>query len=291
MNRPPSPTRRCLLLLATGLATVAAGLSTLPLAAQQALPEELLLSVVRIENRERDGLRDGRAVIGTGFFVTASTADGPRTYLVTNKHVTSRDGTHLGERVEHLYLHLNRRSVRGTFHKLPPRELRLVDGENVFFRDHPDPEVDIVAVDVTDLFAGDTSGAVISALDAQRLAGAAGLTEAGIDLGAEVLALGFPLNITTVPSNLPVARRGIIASKLGEAVAAELPPGSGRIVELRAFLVDMTVLPNSSGSPVFARSDHWGWIVVGVLQGFFSESVDLGRAHGAENVLETLARF
>lgn len=253
---------------------------------------EVLGALVRIENRERGGLRRGQAVIGTGFLVTESAAGGaePRVFLITNKHVVSRSGTHLGEKVAQIFLHMNRSNSEGNFQKAEALPLRLETDEGRIWRDHPGEGVDIVAFDVTKALAG-RPDVTYSGWPVEKLISSTDLAVRGIGIGSEVLILGYPFNITTNESNFPIARRGVIASRIGENLKVELPPGSGKAFDFFGFLIDATIVGNSSGSPVLVwRNSHFE--IAGIIQSFlYSESWDLGRAHYGEYITEALKQF
>lgn len=85
-----------------------------------------------------------------------------------------------------------------------------------------------------------------------------------INIGADVFFLGYPLSITSKESAFPLARSGIIATKLGEDI----------------FLIDGNAYPGNSGGPVFSKpsifnfeTKVFGKIIPPKLLGIISEMV------------------
>lgn len=132
--------------------------------------------------------------------------------------------------------------------------LRYADG-TANWREHPDADTDVLAIDVTPLIA--QYHGTISFKHATRalFAFPEVLRDYDITVGDEVVIVGYPLGLRQGDTNYPLIRQGIIATRVGEPLVDEVPaPGGGtRRRHLRGFLVDGAAIPGSSGSPVVLR--------------------------------------
>lgn len=207
---------------------------------------------------------------GTGFLVFRSV--GPeqgRVLLVTNKHVICRDPA-ARPSVPHIVCHFNTKEPDGTFGTVFGQvPLSNADGSKRF-REHPDPDTDVYAVDVTDVMNLNPKlekrwvGYDFFADEAKR-------TELDITVGEDVVTIGYPLGLRQGDSNFPLVRQGVIATKIGAPLKdkAQSPGGGLRDRTLRAFLIDGATVPGSSGSPVILKP------VIGRVQG---NAIALGTA-------------
>src|SRR3990167_1769231 len=88
---------------------------------------------------------------GTGFLVLRQVGEGQgRVFLVTNKHVVHRDPAHRAS-VKHLHCHFNTEDAQGnqgTLHGDIP--IKMDDGSSRY-REHPDADTDVAAIEVTDV--------------------------------------------------------------------------------------------------------------------------------------------
>ena len=112
------------------------------------------------------------------------------------------------------------------------------DGFSEFSFDHPDQNVDLACVDVSELTHTE---AYVSCLDDSYLTP---VDYEKVALGSDVLFVGFPNDRYDVVNNLPLVRKGTLASMPNLDFN-----GSGEIV------IDAQVFPGSSGSPVFIEWD------------------------------------
>lgn len=206
---------------------------------------------------------------GTGFLVFRKIAeDQGRVFLVTNKHVVCRDPA-ARPNVPHVVCHFNTKELDGSlgksFGQVP---LKNHDG-SARFREHPDPDTDVYAIDVTDVMNLNPTiekrwvGYDMFADDAKR-------TELDITAGEDVVTIGYPLGLRQGDSNFPLIRQGVIATKIGVPLNDKVRDGAGvRDRTLRAFLIDGATIPGSSGSPVILKP------VIGRIQG---NSIVMGSA-------------
>jgi hypothetical protein len=83
-----------------------------------------------------------------------------------------------------------------------------------------------------------------------------GLHDEFTGIGSLVLALGFPLGITSVLTNRPVAKAGYLAATPGEELALDTPwkTRDGKIASVtvrgKLLLIDGLIVPGNSGGPV-----------------------------------------
>ncbi|HZY92876.1 MAG TPA: trypsin-like peptidase domain-containing protein [Thermoplasmata archaeon] len=191
--------------------------------------------------------------LGTGFFVARKVDEASlRLFLITNKHVLADTRKHRdGARQIELNLNLRKDGkIVGTKAILP---LRLADG-NAIWREHEDPDVDVLAIDVT--------AVKVQVVDMDvKWAGYDGfadpqkIVDHEITMADEVIALGYPLGLKQGDTFLPIAKSGILASKIGERVSDTVQTSGGELHHrnMPAFLVDGAFIPGSSGSPVILK--------------------------------------
>lgn len=176
---------------------------------------------------------DSQKSIGTGFFYRAPLNDGTErsiTLFISNKHVF------LNPRGR-LTVSLNRKKEDGT-----PEFGNIIPFDQIGFEDayfpHPGPEVDLACINAsalthTDAFHRYLSGDVLKPIDYEKVV-----------VGSEVIFVGYPANRYDIVNNLPLIRKGWIAS---------MPDvdfnGRGQVV------IDAQIFPGSSGSPVFVAWD------------------------------------
>lgn len=212
----------------------------------ESLSEQLFFVTSRIEARSAT---DGW--VGTGFVVAVDTEHGPAHFLVTNKHVLADAQT--------LTVRFVRAAPDGTTPELGRATQLTITGFNDdSWLGHPDESVDVAIMAMGPLLE-----------DMHRRGAAPFFRSVGPDLvlspeQAEdldaiesVTFIGYPSGIYDSRNFLPIARRGTTATPI--PVDYQGVP---------AFLIDASVFPGSSGSPVFivdqgAYSPRGGGIVVG----------------------------
>lgn len=212
--------------------------------------ERMLFTTVRITTTAPDG----GGGLGTGFvFTTPMPApDGGEgnvaMVLVTNKHVVQGQAQ--------ATLHFIAADQTGVSPKLGAEIPVLVDPRS--FIGHPDPNVDVAILPLGGLVdqvqaAGQTP--FFMPVDASFAATPEVLAE--YEPIEPVIFIGYPNGLYDSGSLLPIARRGHSATALN--VDYEGKP---------IFLVDASVFPGSSGSPVFlfvpaSTADKYGNITIG----------------------------
>lgn len=189
--------------------------------------EKFLYCTVRLETEDSKSLQLGS---GTAFIFSMQTEKGRLPCLVTNKHVVK------DAEVGHFFF------TTATKNKPNIGERLGISLDNFEARwyGHPNAEIDVSAMPLGPLLnkASEMGKEVFySYLDQELIPTAEQLEE--LDALEEIIFVGYPNGIFDNVNLLPVFRRGITAT----------PPQidhNGRPV----FLVDASVFPGSSGSPV-----------------------------------------
>ena len=151
-------------------------------------------------------------------------------FLVTNRHVI--------EGFSELVVRLE--GASGSSHA-DVRVHAAPAGDSPYWVGHPDPEVDIA---VTRVRPAVVKGQSLEA-DATSQRAAASRSElkaAGFGEGDAVFVLGFPMGLVDESLHLAIVRQGTVA-RCRDVYEGASP----------AYLLDVTVFPGNSGSPVFAR--------------------------------------
>ena len=180
--------------------------------------------------------------VGTGFFYRAPLNDGTDrsiTLLISNKHV-------FGNPKGRLIVSLNRSRADNT-----PDFGNIVKFDQVGFEAgyfaHPNPEIDLACINVSGIarvgaFYMHLNDTLLKPIDHEKVA-----------LGSAVIFVGYPQGYYDVVNNLPLIRRGSIASMPNVDFN-----GKGQIV------IDAQIFSGSSGSPVFVAWDDW-YSLLGVV--------------------------
>ncbi|MFT3736110.1 MAG: serine protease [Rhodocyclaceae bacterium] len=194
---------------------------------------QLLYTPVRIEAKDRHG---GTSA-GTSFvFRDAASPAENQLFLVSNKHVVA--GAQEG------YLYFAAEGPDG----------QPVNGKPFFVRNdmfwmqwhgHPDPNVDVAVMPLSwqlDMIAKGGAKAFLRPIALDEVADPSTLKN--LDVTAPVLFVGFPNGMFDEVHYLPIFRRGYVATAPDVDFNGE-----------PVFLIDASVFPGSSGSPVFTVGD------------------------------------
>lgn len=178
---------------------------------------------------------DGRMTSGTGFFYTYKNCD----YLVTNKHVLKN-----AEKVE---FKLFTKDKNG---KLDYGTLATLQLDSDFLQKkscgHPSKNVDIQVVDLVgcQIYREPDRDIIFSSINENLIPDQKGLEDL---FSIERIAfVGYPNSMWDEVNHLPIIRTGTTASLLTIDFNGE-----------PKFLIDASVFPGSSGSPVFINDDSW----------------------------------
>lgn len=176
-----------------------------------------------------------KKVTGTGFFYLANvdlSEDDTRSklLLISNKHV-------LGKGSGKMFLTLNRKKDDGTPDFGVLRTFTY-DGFTDLYTSHPDENVDLACVDVSPITYSDACVKYIgeeflTPIDYEKVA-----------LGSDVLFVGYPNGYYDAVNNLPLVRKGTLASMPNIDFG-----GHGMVV------IDAQVFQGTSGGPVFVDWD------------------------------------
>src|SRR5690625_1800768 len=190
--------------------------------------ERLLYSTLYIESHG-----DGWSSVGTGFAVVYQTDSTPVTFVVTNKHV-----------IEGAKSVSVRAIVADAVEATPTRRatrITIEDFSDDAWFGHSNPDVDVAIIplntivnamsdiNATPFILPIGSKLFLTNEDAEQL-----------DVIEDVLFIGHPNGLYDSHSFLPVTRQGITATPLQNDYQGK-----------PAFLIDASIFPGSSGSPVF----------------------------------------
>ena len=193
--------------------------------------ELILFATVRIET--------DAGSVGTAFVVTDERLEDPHDgnrfpFLVTNKHVL--EGSSKGS------ILLSTASADEA--QYDPRPVELAEDLWALWTGHPDERVDVSVLQLAPVFNRLHDADNELKLDYQPIPLSAAIPDdeqcKEIGLIEDILFIGYPSGIHDSSHNLPVARRGLSATPY--TVDYEGHP---------VFLIDASVFPGSSGSPVF----------------------------------------
>lgn len=194
--------------------------------------EKLLFSTVKLQIEKGDGIKK----VATGFFISYTIDENTGyLYLVTNKHVVKD--------IKHIKLIFNKRIDKNTVNL---GEKLKCDFKNVgkVWYPHPDKNIDLVIFPfgeiITEMSQDPTlNGSPFLIPISDKIA----LNEKTFKLIysiEEIVFIGYPQGQYDRFNNLPILRRGYTAT-----------PIIFNYNEMPIFLIDGSVFPGSSGSPVF----------------------------------------
>ena len=189
---------------------------------------------------------------GTGFFVGRRTGpDQWKIILVTNKHVLHADPAARAS-IQNVNLHLNVAN-NGELAKFT-LDYRIRSGTQSAVIEHPDPNIDVLAIDGGSVFQSVPNLANIFVAE-DMFATAAKRRELDITAGEDVIVVGYPSAIRQGKTNAPLIRQGLIASRIGEELHEEAGIVNGQMTYrvTRGFLYDGAAIPGTSGSPIVLK--------------------------------------
>lgn len=303
----------CLLMVFLGIACVpdiAAQTGEIP------VDPQVLSIVVKIETFSE---REKKPITGTGFIVSREIKLASQTkrvsFLITNKHMVSdwtlADGD-IGDFNKYLQVHFYRTDFSPEH---PTQSLRIdlcdkqgrVDDKKV--QTHSSPSVDVAVVFLqADLTKA--TGINVPSFDVSFLLPFHRITSNYFNIGSQVFVIGYPLGITSLRNNYPLAKFGYIASTPGEEFAIErmVPDRKGvqKKVNLigKLLIIDGLIVPGNSGGPVVLpsvvktrinpESKRWEHtnepsknLVIGILAGGFGSS-GLSYTYSSDYIVETI---
>jgi hypothetical protein len=212
----------------------------------QTITEQLLFSTVRIETDKG---------VGTGFLVQGVlTYGGSLIFLITNKHVV-KDAKEIkffftrGEEIitieedkkkaKLFSKKTDEKSNKSLIPKTGEKQECSINGEGWF--DHPEEDIDLTMLNLTPLlnkFHKEGSKIFIKTIPLEAIPSRETMEE--FDALENILFIGYPNGIYDKKNLFPLIRKGITSTPIYSDY-------EGRPL----FLIDASVFPGSSGSPVF----------------------------------------
>jgi S1-C subfamily serine protease len=263
--------------------------------------------------------REKKPITGTGFIVSREVKSASETkrvsFLVTNKHMVS-DWTLADGDIKDFNKYLQVYFYRTDFSpEHPTQSLRIdlcdkqgrVDDQKV--QTHSNPFVDVAVVFLQpDLMKA--TGINVPSFDVSFLLPFDRITSNYFNIGSQVFVIGYPLGITSLRNNYPLAKFGYIAATPGEEFAIEMLASDRKNIPKKVKLVgkllvmDGLIVPGNSGGPVVLpsviktrinpKSKSWEYtkepsknLVIGILAGGFGLS-GLSYTYSSDYIIETI---
>ncbi|EYT64760.1 hypothetical protein H489_0108300 [Curtobacterium flaccumfaciens UCD-AKU] len=215
-------------------------------AGTETLFEQLFYSTVRIEAH----LSGGAMATGTGFIYAVPTSpDETAHFLVTNKHVV--------EGAESVSLYFLRADASGGHLLGKAYRMDVTELAAGGFQPHPEEDIDVTVMPLQAVFEQakkDSAPVYFKSINSSQVPSLQQIAE--LNAVEDVRFVGYPAGIYDKENFFPVIRRGTTASFLQHDY-------EGR----PTFLIDASVFPGSSGSPVFIADEGWFNTRTGVVFG------------------------
>ncbi|QRQ05747.1 S1 family peptidase [Staphylococcus carnosus] len=171
---------------------------------------------------------------GTGFFYEfIYSKDTTIPVILTNKHVIEESSS--------IRITLSKNEYFSSENKIVEKEDFLLKDLQNRIVNHPNSDIDLCAIIIADMlkkFQDESVKMDIAFLNDKNLPNINDLED--LKFAEEVIMIGYPNGISDTFNNFPVFRKGITATH--PAINFDGTPH---------FLIDMTIVPGSSGSPVF----------------------------------------
>ena len=187
--------------------------------------EQLLYTTLRIECKDNEGHVTS---VGTGFLLSRPVGENQyKLYLISNKHVLM--GT------PNIAISFTCKEDGKPKHG-KKMEFNLQDVDQAV-KGHPNPDIDVAAVDCTGLFIAMEDKIYYKHVDYSMLAD---FNEPELSVAENVYFVGYPDGRYDMANNLPLIRTGMISSHPQYNFNGQ-----------PEFVIDAQVFPGSSGSPVY----------------------------------------
>lgn len=189
---------------------------------------QMFFSTVRITIPSTDGKSNS---IGTGFIVSVALKQEGKFgfFLVSNKHV-------YGDPNRTIILNFHKLRSGSDEPDLGQTFSVRIENFSAHYYEHPNPQIDLACINVS-AFCGRDNGVYSKHIHAEFFEP---IAPEKLFPGSEVSFIGYPDNRFDVVHNLPILRKGYLAT---------LPTVDFN--GLKQVLIDAQVFPGSSGSPVF----------------------------------------
>jgi len=226
--------------------------------ASDRLDPGMLKSVLRIEGPAD---AQGNAPTGGGFLMTLTENGSGNVFLITNKHMIG-DWNYADADIRTYTPWINVFFYRigdpsGQTYRATRIDLlsgATLDTAKVHM--HPAPHIDLVAIDVTDKVHDPQEHIYSLSYSSSYLVRFAKIQDYDTTIADEVIALGYPLGISSLRNLYPIAKMGYLASVPGEDVSIPFKPynraGVPTPITLdgKFLVVDGLIVPGNSGGPV-----------------------------------------
>jgi hypothetical protein len=284
----------------------------------QGIDEYLLNSTVLIKRNVGPDTQS----LGTGFLVLRQIARDEKTYrtsyqvvIVTNKHVLPPEHTAFRQ----ISVKIAIRDGSSVKTKEVPVDILGRDGK---FRDiiamHPDPKVDVAAVNITSIISKEPSQWLLDALETHKgfttdvLLPTSRFKDAQVGIGTEIYLVGYPNGFSDPRNISPIARLGIISTEPDKGYSFDQQTNSqfNLPMSIPGFLIDANVFPGSSGSMIVRRTrtvpgfEPGGQASIQYVLGIVADSMPihdtalnstqrmgLGVVFNSDTILETIAQL
>jgi hypothetical protein len=178
-----------------------------------------------------------------------------KVFLITNKHMIGQYSL-ADPFIPFDSIIVNFYNKNGTIFKRTIPIKGNKNGLNPLIRMHPQNDIDIVAINITDIYNSNNKLKKTFALPSFLipLDSVKSLTDLGI--GSQVFAIGYPAGIASANTNKPIAKAGYISSVVTSQFQIDIPvkDRNNRISIMRPkakiFLVDGLIIGGNSGGPV-----------------------------------------
>lgn len=189
---------------------------------------QIFFTTVRITIPSSDGRSNS---IGTGFLASVNLRQEGEVgvFLVSNKHV-------YGDPRRTIILNFHKSKNGSDEPDLGQVHSVRIDDFSAHYYEHPDAEIDLACINVS-AFRGSENGVYSKHIHTEFFEQ---IDPSQLFPGSDVSFIGYPDNRFDVAHNLPILRKGSLAT---------LP--SVDFNGLKQVLIDAQVFPGSSGSPVF----------------------------------------
>ncbi|MGY6412116.1 MAG: S1 family peptidase [Alkalilacustris sp.] len=192
------------------------------------IPDQLARTTVRLECS-----RDGAISCGTSFYHQLVLLDGRKVpVLITNRHVI--------EGFDEVTMSFSTAVDLHTATEGDRRAIRYRELQSVAMY-HPDPEIDLALICLGPILNSELNdGSIIRLTEVQERDFLSPEMGRRLSFAENILVVGYPQGLWDRGKNLPLFRRGITATPC--MIDYEGQP---------KFLIDCSIFPGSSGSPVF----------------------------------------
>lgn len=227
--------------------------------------QDLLKAVVKILLPSD---QSGQRLVGTGFLVSKEiTRNGHafrRTFLVTNKHILGdwniADGDITRYNKIEVFFY---RTATTSGRSYEPMEINLTD-QNWKLKGkvqlHPNAKIDLAIIALDEELTPSNRIDLVS-FDFSYLLPFDKIIPSYTGLGDQVFAIGYPMGITSLRNNYPIAKSGYLASLPGTELVVETNSKNRKQenvktkIEGKIILLDGLIVGGNSGSPVIVPAE------------------------------------